>query len=430
MNYVIIGNSTAAAGCIEGIRQVDQEGPVTVVSAENRPVYSRPLISYLLQGKTTLEGMMYRGADFYQKNGCVLLGGKSAVKIDPRARTVTLDDGRVLPYGKLLVATGSVPFTPPMKGLDSIGAFSFLSLNDALALEKTLEARPRVLIIGAGLIGTKCAEGIAARAGSVTVLELAPRILPTALDEKGAALIQAHIEAQGVRFVLGDQAELFTPRQGGPADAAGKPLGGSVRTVNGEVIEFDVLVTAVGVRPNTDLLREAGGKVNRGAVTDESMRTSLPDVWAAGDCAESFDITSGEHRVLALLPNAYFQGESAGITMAGAEKPFQNAFPMNAAGFFGLHLVTAGSYAGEGVEAPAGTEDEPGYKKFFVDKGLLRGFIIIGDTSRAGIYTSLIRERTPLASIDFDLLKTSPALMAFSKSARAEMLSGGPHERD
>ena len=188
---------------------------------------------------------------------------------------------------------------------------------------------------------------------------------------------------------------------------------------SGASVDFDILVTAVGVRPNTELVKEAGGLVRKGIVIDEYGRTSLPDVYAAGDCTESHDITVDENRILALLPAAYMQGECAGLHMAGGERPYDKAIPMNAAGFFGLHMITAGSYVGEGRVIP----QKEGYKRLFFEDGVLKGYILIGNVERAGIYTSLIRERTPLSSIDFELIQEKPQLMAFSRKDRAAVLS-------
>jgi NAD(P)H-nitrite reductase large subunit len=208
--------------------------------------------------------------------------------------------------------------------------------------------------------------------------------------------------------------------------------GNSAVLTSGQKVEFDLLIVAVGVKPNTQLVAEAGAKVNRGVVTDKFCCSSLPDIYAAGDCAESYDITTGESRVLALLPNAYMQGECAGINMAGGQKAFEKAIPMNAIGFFGLHIITAGSYDGD---AHFGKGDaclgdnvngaERTYKKLVTKDGLLKGYILVGDVARAGIYTSLIRDQRPLESIDFELIKDKPQLMAFSRAEREKMLGGG-----
>lgn len=408
MRYVIIGNSAAAVGCVEGIRQQDQKGEIVLISREPYHTYSRPLISYFLCGKTDEERMKYRPDHFYQQMGATALLGKTVVKVDPKKKMVILEDGEEISYGKLLVAAGSKPFVPEIPGLNRVERkFTFMSLEDAKALQAELSPKSRVLILGAGLIGLKCAEGIFERVACVQVVDLAERILPSILDEKGAALVQAEMERKGVTFFLSTSVSSFSE--------------GKAVLTDGRELPFDLLVIAVGVRPNVELIRDAGGKVNRGIVTDALCRTSFEDVFAAGDCTESRDITTGENRILALLPNAYMQGECAGLTMAGKETPYDKAIPMNAVGFFGYHVITAGSYDGEEYVE----ENRENYKKLITKEGLLKGYILIGDIQRAGIYTSLIRERVPLEQIDFDLIKEKPQLMAFSKVERVKQLGGG-----
>ena len=407
MKYVLIGNSAAAVACVEGIRQRDREGDITMVTNEPYHTYSRPLISYLLAGKTDRERMKYRPDDFYEKNRCELIAGVSADHLEPKRKTVVLSDGRELPYDRLLVAAGSSPAVPPIKGLEAVeNMTTFLSLDDALRLEEMLTPFSRVLILGAGLIGLKCAEGIAGKAKSITVVDMADHILPSILDQEASAPVQRRLEEHGIEFVLSDVAQELYP------DRAVLKSGRGIR--------FDILVMAVGVRPNVRLVQNAGGAVKRGIVTDSRGQTSIPDVYAAGDCTESRDITTGEEKVLALLPNAYLQGECAGINMAGGNQSYDKAIPMNSIGFFGLHLMTAGSCGGEVYLEKNGGN----YKKLFVRENRLAGYILIGDVARAGIYTSLIREQTPLSALDFELIRQKPQLMAFSRTKRNEMLGG------
>ena len=407
-DYLIIGNSTAAVGCIEGIRAVDDQGSVCVATDENYRVYGRPLISYILWGKTTEEkALEYRPADFYEKNNVELKLGVRATKIDPKKKTVALSNGETVGYSRLLCATGSRPFVPPMEGLETVEKkFNFMTLDDAKALDEAVAEDSRVLIIGAGLIGLKCAEGISGKTRNIKVVDLADRILPSILDKKGSEIVQKYIEEQGVEFYLNN--------------SAAKLENGKATLKNGEEIEFDVLVVAVGVRANTELVAEAGGEVNRGIVTDLRCETTLKDVYAAGDCAESYDITSDTSRVLALLPNAYKQGYAAGVNMAGGDKLYDDAMPMNAIGFFGLHVITAGSYDGEEVISGEGNV----YKKLVIKDNKLVGYIMIGDILRAGIYTRLIREQTPLDEVDYELMLSRPAEMIFPKAVRAKDVGG------
>lgn len=409
-DYLIIGNSIAAVGCIEGIRSLDKSGSICVVSDENYVVYGRPLISYYLWNKTTEENMLsYRPKDFYKMNAAELVLGTRAEQIDSKNKSVKLSSGDEIEYKKLMVATGSRPFVPPMKGLSDVdNKFSFMTLDDAKALDAAIDSESNVLIVGAGLIGLKCAEGISDKVKSITVVDLANRILPSILDEKGSAIVRKFIEERGVKFYLNDSVDRFE--------------GSTAALSSGESIEFDAVVIAVGVRANTELVSEAGGEVGRGIVTNLKCETTLSDIYAAGDCAESFDITSGESRVLALLPNAYRQGEAAGINMAGGEKLYNDAMPMNSIGFWGLHIITAGSYEGDAKEYSK--DGEYKYKKLYTADNRLKGFILIDDIERAGIYTRLVREQMPLDQIDFAAVAESPQEMAFSKSVRQSDLGG------
>jgi len=407
LKYVIIGNSSAAVGCVEGIRTVDKTGEITVISKEPYHVYSRPLISYLIYGKTTEEHMKYRPDSFYKDNGVTPLLGVTVTKVDYSGKKVILDNGSEVSFDKLLFATGSSPFVPPMAGLDEVKQkYTFMKLDDAKALHAALTKESRVLIIGAGLIGLKCAEGILSKVKEITVVDMAPRILPSILDEDGSDMMQKHIEEQGVKFLLNNSVAQFHQN--------------SAELKNGGELDFDILVVAVGVRPETKLAVDIGCKVNKGILADEHCATNLEGVYAAGDCSESYDITIDQYRVLALLPNAYMQGETAGINMAGGEKRYDKAIPMNAIGFFGLHIITAGSYDGEAYIV----KGEKSYKKIMAKDNVLKGYILIGDVARAGIYTSLIRERTPLDTIDYDLIKEKPQLMAFTAKDRAVKLGG------
>lgn len=167
----------------------------------------------------------------------------------------------------------------------------------------------------------------------------------------------------------------------------------------------------------------AGGSVNRGIETDTRQAVKgVTDIYAAGDCTKSFDISSGSEKILALLPNAFMQGNIAGKNMAGMESYYLNAIPMNAIGFFGLHIITAGCYDGEAYVEHDGNN----YKKLVTRDNALKGFILMGNKiDRAGIYTSLIKEHIPLDEVDFEALKRNPMLMAFSRTRRNEKLAGG-----
>mgnify|MGYP002325921857 FL=1 len=410
--YVVIGNGVAAVGCIEGIRKEDAAGKIIVISEEPHPVYCRPLISYYLEGKTNLEKMAYRDKNFYERMECEVLYGKKAVQIDPSTKQIALNDDTVIPYDKLCIATGSSPFVPPFTGLESVEQkHSFMTIDDMLELEASINENSDVLIVGAGLIGLKCAEGLKDRVSSITICDLADRVLSSILDADCAAIMQKHLEQNGINFMLNDSAISFDKN--------------TAFMKSGKTVRFDVLVLAVGARANTSLIKGIGGEVNRGILISNKMETSIPDIYAAGDCTEGEDISFHDKRVLAILPNAYMQGNCAGINMAGGSSVFDKGIPMNSIGFFGLHAMTAGSYytAEQGCELYE-EKSEGTLKRLFTKGDYLTGFILIGATERAGIYTSLIRERIPLSSIDFEMLKKTATSTAFSVEKRKQFFGG------
>jgi NAD(P)H-nitrite reductase large subunit len=412
MKYVIIGNSSAGIGAVEGIRHMDKNGEITIITNERHHTYSRPLISYLLLGKVTREGIKYRNDSFYKDYNCTLLADKTVTAIEAGEKKVVLQDGRKISYDKLLVATGSSPFVPAFEGLDTVtNKHTFMSLDDADGLDAVLGKDKRVLIIGAGLIGLKCAEGILEHVRHITVVDLAPRILSSILDDEGAKLVQSHLESKGIEFRLAANVKNFAYNK--------------ATLESGEIIDFDILVLAVGVRPNTGLLNGIA-KIERGIVVNEKSETTAPDIYAAGDCTQTLDVSSGQNKVMALLPNAYMQGECAGINMTGSAAGgacFDKAIPMNAIGFLGLHVITAGNYDGQVYsESNKSKTNENSYKRLFFSNNKLNGYILIGNVEKAGIYTNLIREHTPLDTIDFPLVCEKPGLMAFTKEARMEKL--------
>lgn len=404
MDYVIIGNSAAGIGAVEGIRENDKDGKITIITNEKHHTYSRPLISYLLLGKTTEEKMKYRDDAFYTDNNCNVMYEKTATHINEKEKYLILNDDKKVPFDKLLVATGSSAFVPPFTGLDTVKeCYNFMCLDDAKKIDEVLSPEKKVLIVGAGLIGLKCAEGITARVSEVTIVDLAPRILSSILNDDAAGMVQNHLEKEGLNFILSHSVKEF--------------MENTAILDNDEKINFDILIMAVGVRPNTSLL-DGIATIDKGIVINEKSETSAKDIYAAGDCTQTVDISSGQNRIMALLPNAYMQGEIAGKNMSGKDSEFKKAIPMNAIGFFGLHMITAGNYTGEVYS----NIDSDNYKNLFYGDNRLNGFILIGNVEKAGIYTSIIRDKVPLDTIDFEMICERPGLIAFAKEERQKKL--------
>ena len=404
--YLIIGNSAGAIGGVTGIRREDTDGSITIISAEKHHTYSRPLISYWLEGKVSQEKMIYRDEDFYEKNACEVILGTKAERIDVQKKQVYLAGGGSVTYEKLLVATGSVPFVPPIKGRETAkNTFTFTTMDDAAGVGEILDKNSKVVILGAGLIGLKAAEAVVGQCAGVTVVDLADRVLPSVLDTESAEIIEAHLTSQGMVLKL---------------ETSITEIGDMEVTLSdGELLPYDILILAVGTRPEMSLVEQAGGKVERGIVTDDHQQTSLKDIYAVGDCTQSYDITSQTAKNMAILPNAYLQGEVAGQNMAGGSAVYEKAFPVNSMGLLGLYMLTAGSRIGESITV----KTDESYKKFYTKDGVLKGYIIIGNCDRGGIYTDMIREQTPLETVDMEMLIKEPGLMAFNPGERYAKLS-------
>ncbi len=411
MKVVIIGNSAAAVGCIEGLRAAGSKAEITVISDENYPVYSRPLISYYLYGKVQKEKMGYRDADFYEKNAVTLIKGTKAEAIDTKAKTVAAG-GKKYPYDKLLIATGSVPFYPQIEGMNEKNTQTFLKRDDAEAIKALIKPETRVVIAGAGLIGLKAAEGLAPHCARITVIELANRVMPTILDEKAASYLQKALEEKGVEIILDDSI----------TKVSGVDYVTGITTKSGREVPCDLFVLAVGVRPNVKLAQDIGVKTGRGIIVDETCRTNVENIYAAGDVTESRDAVSGEIKIMALWPNAYAQGETAGMHMTGSNCTCPPLFPMNAVTFFGYPVITAGI-----LDANTSTvyerEDGNGFARLYIREHNLTGVALFGNAvDRAGLFTTLIREKTPIQSPE-ELLGPKFGLKWYDKATRMEKLA-------
>lgn len=413
--YVIIGNSAAGIAAVEEIRKNDSEGRITVISDEPYRTYSRPLISYYLKGKVEEKNMYYRDEDFYEKLSVTPVLGKRATKIDNKKKKVYCGD-EAFPYDKLLLATGSVPFVPPVEGADKCGnVYTFLKWDDAKALKNDLKPDSKVVVIGGGLIGLKAAEGAHKIASSVTIVELADRVLATILDADAGAMISKKLEENGIKCILNDTGVKFD--------------GEKLYLKSGGELECSTLIIAVGVRANAALAKDAGLEAGRGIVCNEYQQTSDPDIYAAGDVSESFDITDGNRKVLALLPDAVKQGRTAGSHMSGGSKKYDGGYPMNAIDFFGSYITTAGviNPPSDGGYEVRAVKTEDTYRKMVTKDNHLAGYILINQPNLSGILTNMIAEKTELDTLNGDIFEDF-SLMSYNSAVRYRKLHGGDAE--
>jgi len=388
MTYVIIGNGVASLGAIEGIRRVDQKGKIVIVSAEDVTTYGRPLISYLLAGKIGPERLALRGPEYYEQNNVELKLGTTVTALDTAKKTVTTDKGETVAYDRLLIATGGVPFVPPIPGVKGEDIYSFTTLAHAKTLIELSSKIKRAVVIGGGLIGLKAAESLHDRGVSVTIVELAPRILSGGFDEKAGKLAGNRLKNVGIEVNCGVTAKEIQRGKNGRVKG--------VLLTDGRFLECDVVVVAIGVVPASSLAKEAGVKVERGIIVDDKLMTSAKDVYAAGDVAQAKDQLTGEHRVVPIWPNAYNQGFASGRNMAGAKQPYQGGLPMNSISFYGLPTVSVGMVnppeADKNYDVIAQLDEaKETYRKLVFHEGKLVGYVLVGDIDKAGMYTAFIK---------------------------------------
>jgi NAD(P)H-nitrite reductase large subunit len=388
IKYLIIGNSAGGIGAAEAIREVDKTGTLAIVSDETYPAYSRPLISEHLAEGRPLERMLYRPADFYQKNKIKTLFGDKVKRINFTEHNIELESGRKLAWGKLLIATGGSPIVPKMEGRELKGVFTFTALDDAKAIDdflKQRQGRIKAVVIGGGLIGVSATEALLKRGVEVGIVEMKDWVLNTILDEEAAGFEAEALAKAGVDMITGHTV----------VKVNGSRLGevSGVSLDDGRTLACDMVVIAIGVIPRLDLAAGNGVKTNRGIIVDRRMATSVSGVYACGDVAEAYDFVYGENRVTPVWPNAYVGGRVAGLNMTGKKAEYDGGTAMNALKYFGVNIVSAGMVNAPDDSYEVISQRSDGiYKKVIIKGGKVLGLIFAGDIEKAGIIYNLMKD--------------------------------------
>jgi NADPH-dependent 2,4-dienoyl-CoA reductase/sulfur reductase-like enzyme len=344
MKHVILGAGPAGVIAAETIRKQAPKDDILIVGDEAEAPYSRMAIPYLLAGHVGEEGTHLRhGAGHFEKLRIVVKQGVSAKSVDTAARTVSFDDGSSVPYERLLIATGSQPASPPIRGIHAAGVHPCWTLQDARAIAQLASKGARVLLMGAGFIGCIVMDPLVARGVKLTVVEMGDRMVPRMMGPTAGGMIKAWCEKQGVRVVTGTRVESIE---------AHAPL--LVRLSDGQQFECDLVISATGVKPNMGLLAGSAVTCLLGVLTDEHMQTNVPGVYAAGDCAEAFDKVSGKTLVSAIQPNAAEQARVAALNMVGQRAELRGVTQINVLDTLGLISTSFGDWQG----APGGEHVE------------------------------------------------------------------------
>jgi nitrite reductase (NADH) large subunit len=395
MKHVIIGNSAAGIAAAKEIRKIDKGCEILIISKEKDPVYSRCLLPDYISGELSKEQLFIRDHDFYQKNSIKTLLGTSVSNILPGSNKVILEDGSLIHYDKLLIASGSKPFIPPIKNMNAVPTYTLNSLDDARRIINDSSNAEKVVIAGGGFIGLELAFALRRIGKKVLVIEKAPRILSVQLDDFAAGLIQVELEKSGIELKLGMGVSELVPNSRFSRFFGAKELKGVILE-DGSQVCCDMVVLAVGTRPNTDLAEKSGIAINRGIVVDSYMKTNIANVYAAGDVAETVDAVTKTQRLSPIWPNAVIQGRYAGMNMAGLSRAFIEQVSMqNTSEFREVPFISVGVVNPPDVEnyeiLTRYNKHEGTYRKLVLKDNVPVGMIFLGDISNAGVVAGFIR---------------------------------------
>ncbi len=390
MRFVVIGNGVAGITAARALSDAKVE--VEVYTQEAHHYYPRPRLQSFLAGELELEQLPLYPPAWYEKRGITVHLGVEVVELDPRAKQIALADGREVPYGRLLLATGSQPFIPSIEGVDkaassiirSGGVFTLRTIEDALAIKRWAEGAKRAVVIGGGLLGLEAARALRAQGLEATVLEQDTYLLSRQLDAQGGALMRELMGNMGIEVALNASSRAIL----GDGQASG------VLLEDGRRIEGDLILISAGVRCNVMLAQEAGLEVNRGVVVDEHLRTSAEDIYAAGDVAEF------QGQVYGIIPAGLEQARVAAANMLEREQTeYQGTVPSTILKVVGIDCASIGMVHPPGDEhCQELRKSEAGiYKKLVLKDGRLVGAILLGDKEDVAPISRLIRMGTDVS---------------------------------
>jgi NAD(P)H-nitrite reductase large subunit len=401
MHHVILGAGPAGVIAAETIRKHAPADTITLVGDEKEPPYSRMAIPYLLIGNVGERGTYLRKSLTHFEDLKVKLVNARATAVDSAAKTVSLDNGTTLAFDRLLIATGSHPMRPPITGMDLPGIHPCWTMEDARAIQKLAVKGARVLQMGAGFIGCIIMEALAARGVKLSVVEMGDRMVPRMMGPTAGGMIKDWCTAKGVQVFTGTKVESIEKGTGGAAL--------KVKLSNGQAMDVDLVISATGVRPAIGFLEKSGIKCLLGVLTDEHLQTSVPGIYAAGDCAEAFDKVSGKTIVSAIQPNAAEQARVAALNMVGQKTSLKGVTQINMLDTLGMISSSFGDWQGvPGGEHVELTDTATGrHLSLQFKDDVLVGCNSVGWTGHVGVMRGLVEGQIHLGAWK-ETLKTDP----------------------
>jgi NADPH-dependent 2,4-dienoyl-CoA reductase/sulfur reductase-like enzyme len=391
MRVLILGAGPAGVTTAETLREHDKRASITMISAEPFPPYSPPAMAdHFLTGSAA---HLWKGMEWPEQYDVEYHSGLAATEVDAGSKKVNLGDGTQLDYDRLVIATGSRLYAR-LEGGDLPGISNFKSLSEAEDLLGRVRAgeAETALIVGAGFIGVEIAILLSELGMRVTLIEMMSQLMPRMLDDDSAAYALQALQDRGVEVHLNTKASAFLGDEN--ADA--------VRLESGDVMRGDILVAATGVKPNIGFLNSSGIATDWGIAVDQNLRTSIPDIYAAGDVVESWDLLTGESYVHAIFPNAVSQGRVVGLNLAGFAVEYEGAERMNSLKHLGLPILAVGLKEGDEVLQ---TKLNGNLRTLYLDDGHLVGYQLVGDLHPAGALRALLTRKEDVRPVKDRLLE-------------------------
>ena len=387
MKLVMVGNGMAGVRTLEVLLKISPDlYDITVFGSESHANYNRILLSPVLAGEMTLKDIMLNDVDWYAQNGITLHLNKTVTKIDRKAREVITSDGTVAEYDRLLLATGSTPFMLPIPGAKLPGVITYRDIHDTNAMIDAAANYRHAVVIGGGLLGLEAANGLKLRGMDVTVVHLMDWLMERQLDQTAAGMLQASLEAKGLRFRLKTQT----------GEIVGNDRVTGVKFKDGTQVPADLVVMAVGIRPNVALAESAGIHCNRGIVVNDTMQTYDPKIYAVGECVAHRGIAYG------LVAPLFEMGKVAANHLAhfGIGR-YEGSVTSTKLKVTGIDLFSAGDFIGNDETEEIVMHDAVGgiYKKLVLKDNRIVGGVLYGDTVDGSWYFQLLRDRQDIHEV-------------------------------
>ncbi|MEN4981459.1 nitrite reductase small subunit NirD [Acinetobacter modestus] len=393
LKLVLIGNGLAGMRCLEDLLDMAPDRyEVTVIGEEPWGNYNRIMLSPVLSGEKTIEDIMLHPHAWYSDKGIKFIADDPAIKIDRTRKTVHTEKGETVDYDRLIIATGSKPFIPPVQGVDLKGVISFRDIYDVNTMIKYCETKKNAVVIGGGLLGLEAAYGLKQRGMNVTVLHLMDRIMERQLDGRASRMLRHSIEEKGIKIITEANTEALIGKNGHVSQ---------IRLKDGTLLDADLVVFAVGIRPNITLAQSAGLRCNRGILVNDTMQTFDPSIYAVGECIEHRNQTFG--LVEPLWGQAFIcathLAEHGSLTFKSPTVPTQLKVS-------GVDVFSAGNFEPKEDYEDIILNDEKRhiYKRIIIQKDKVIGAVLFGDTEDGMWYAELIADQTPVSTFRNKLL--------------------------